>query len=83
MNELEKRCLHIGFDDTDSLQGSCTTYLARKIIEQIKEKIEFLDFPRLIRNNPNIPWKTRGNGAIALTFRKMCTDTSRKLSEGF
>ncbi|MHA2357578.1 MAG: TiaS agmantine-binding domain-containing protein [Candidatus Heimdallarchaeaceae archaeon] len=60
--------LHIGFDDTDSLQGSCTTYLAVKIIEKIADFVEFRDYPRLIRNNPNVPWKTRGNGAIALTL---------------
>jgi len=60
--------LHIGFDDTDSLKGSCTTYLALKIVEEIADYVEFRDYPRLIRNNPNVPWKTRGNGAIALTL---------------
>lgn len=58
--------LHIGFDDTDSLKGSCTTYLATRIISEIFDQVEFLDFPKLIRLNPNIPFKTRGNGAIAL-----------------
>ncbi|MFQ6134767.1 MAG: DUF1743 domain-containing protein, partial [Nitrososphaerales archaeon] len=29
----------------------------------------FEDYPRLIRLNPNIPWKTRGNGAVSLKFR--------------
>ena len=60
--------LHIGFDDTDSLKGSCTTYIATKVIDRISDKVSFLDYPRLIRNNPNVPWKTRGNGAIALTL---------------
>ncbi len=60
--------LHIGFDDTDSLKGNCTTYIATKIISRISTKVNFLDYPRLIRNNPNVPWKTRGNGAIALTL---------------
>jgi tRNA(Ile2)-agmatinylcytidine synthase len=27
-----------------------------------------LDFPWLVRLNPNIPWKTRGNGALSLRF---------------
>ncbi|MHA1399986.1 MAG: TiaS agmantine-binding domain-containing protein [Candidatus Heimdallarchaeaceae archaeon] len=67
--QLEGTLLHIGFDDTDSLSGNCTTYLAALIIEQISCVVEFLDYPRLIRNNPNIPWKTRGNGAIALTLK--------------
>ena len=60
--------LHIGFDDTDSLKGNCTTYIATKIIDRISAKVNFIDYPRLIRNNPNVPWKTRGNGAIALTL---------------
>ncbi len=59
--------LHIGFDDTDSRKGMCTTFLAYKIVEYLKkEQVKFLDYPYLIRFNPNIPWKTRGNGAVAL-----------------
>ncbi len=60
--------VHVGLDDTDSLEGSCTTYIAALIIESISSYVTFLDYPRLIRNNPNIPWKTRGNGAVALSF---------------
>ena len=45
--------LNIGFDDTDSPKGMCTTFLAYKIVDLLqKEKTEFLDFPRLIRFNP-------------------------------
>ena len=59
--------LHIGFDDTDSRKGMCTTFLAYKIVEYLKkERVKFLDYPHLIRFNPNVPWKTRGNGAVAL-----------------
>ena len=62
--------LHIGFDDTDSRKGMCTTFLAYKIVEYLKkEQVKFLDYPYLIRFNPNIPWKTRGNGAIALKIK--------------
>ena len=62
--------LHIGFDDTDSPKGMCTTFLAYKIVEYLKKQdSEFLDFPRLIRFNPNIPWKTRGNGAVSLKIK--------------
>ncbi|MFX0149854.1 MAG: DUF1743 domain-containing protein [Candidatus Hodarchaeota archaeon] len=61
---------HIGVDDTDSKKGMCTTYLATLFIDfLLKYPIKFLDFPKLIRLNPNIPYKTRGNGAVALTFR--------------
>ena len=66
----DKTILHVGFDDTDSPKGMCTTFLAYKIVESLKkEKIEFLDFPRLIRFNPNIPWKTRGNGAVSFKIK--------------
>ncbi|MCV0410944.1 tRNA(Ile)(2)-agmatinylcytidine synthase [Nitrosopumilus sp.] len=48
----------------------CTTFLAYKIVDLLKkQKTEFLDFPRLIRFNPNIPWKTRGNGAVSMKIK--------------
>ena len=58
--------LHVGLDDIDTPHGGCTTHLASLIIEKLNGKVKFLDYPRLIRLNPNIPWKTRGNGAVAL-----------------
>jgi len=59
--------LHIGVDDTDSTRQGCTTYIGALIVEKLlMENVEFNDYPNLIRLNPNIPWKTRGNGAIAL-----------------
>ena len=62
--------LNIGFDDTDSPKGMCTTFLAYKMVDLLqKQKTEFLDFPRLIRFNPNIPWKTRGNGAVSMRVK--------------
>jgi len=62
--------LHIGIDDTDSPKGMCTTFLSYKIVKFLeKEKIQFMDFPSLIRFNPNNPWKTRGNGAVRLTIK--------------
>ncbi len=62
-----KTILNIGFDDTDSPKGMCTTFLAYKIVNYLKkEKVNFLDYPKLVRFNPNIPWKTRGNGAVGL-----------------
>ncbi|GBF24602.1 tRNA(Ile2) 2-agmatinylcytidine synthetase TiaS [archaeon MnTg01] len=62
--------MHIGFDDTDSPKAMCTTFLAYKIVNYLKEEsVEFLDYPHLIRFNPNIPWKTRGNGAVALSIK--------------
>jgi len=59
--------LHIGIDDTDSLRGGCTTYVAALLVgEFARRRLTFLDYPNLIRLNPNIPWKTRGNGAVCL-----------------
>jgi len=59
--------VYIGIDDTDSNKGMCTTYLAAMIIEELQKKeIGLKDYPKLVRLNPNIPWKTRGNGALAM-----------------
>ena len=71
--------LHVGFDDTDSRDGMCTTYLAYKIVEYLrKEDVRFLDYPYLIRFNPNIPWKTRGNGAVAIKIVTENPETIKK-----
>ena len=61
--------MHIGFDDTDSTKGGCTTYLAAVLIEKLAHfNVCFTDYPLLVRLNPNVPWKTRGNGALCLRF---------------
>jgi len=61
--------MHIGLDDTDSTKGGCTTYLAAVLLEKLaKFNVCFTDYPALIRLNPNVPWKTRGNGALCLRF---------------
>ena len=52
----------IGLDDTDSLRGGCTTYLAALLCRELGTTKN----PKLIRLNPNIPYKTRGNGAVAI-----------------
>ena len=55
----------VAFDDTDSRKGMCTTYLVPLIWERLAN-YTFTNLPKLVRLNPNIPWKTRGNGAICL-----------------
>jgi tRNA(Ile2)-agmatinylcytidine synthase len=40
--------------------------VARTIIQHILKTYEVIGYPRLVRLNPNIPWKTRGNGALCL-----------------
>ena len=59
------RCL-VGIDDTDSSRGYCTTYLAYRIACDLGPDVMILPYPRLVRLNPNIPFKTRGNAAICL-----------------
>ncbi|MGC8992518.1 MAG: TiaS agmantine-binding domain-containing protein, partial [Thermoplasmata archaeon] len=54
----------VGIDDTDGPEGMCTTYITIKIAEETK--LDFIGLPRLVRLNPNVPWKTRGNAAIAI-----------------
>jgi tRNA(Ile2)-agmatinylcytidine synthase len=62
--------MHIGFDDTDSTLGGCTTYLAAQLVEELQRlNVQFVDYPSLIRLNPNVPWKTRGNGALCLRIK--------------
>jgi tRNA(Ile2)-agmatinylcytidine synthase len=59
--------LWIGIDDTDSKDGMCTTYVGAVIIDRLKKLgAKIIDFPRLIRLNPNWKLKTRGNCAVAL-----------------
>ncbi|MFW3147243.1 MAG: DUF1743 domain-containing protein [Thermoplasmatota archaeon] len=61
---------HIGFDSTDSAtKGMCTTYLGAMVLERLSGlPIELSGFPELVRLNPNVPWKTRGNGAVCLRY---------------
>lgn len=58
--------MHIGIDDTDSVRTGCTTYLAALLVEELSTIGRFLDHPNLVRLNPDVPWKTRGNGAVCL-----------------
>ena len=55
----------LAFDDTDSPEGMCTTFLAALMLEELRD-FDLIGLPRLVRLNPNIPWKTRGNAAICL-----------------
>jgi len=62
--------MHIGFDDTDSPKMGCTTYVAALLVMKLHQiGATFTDYPNLIRLNPNVPWKTRGNGALCLRIR--------------
>jgi len=69
----------IGLDDTDSYSGGCTTWIATRLL--INNMNNILDFPYLIRLNPEIPWKTRGNGALALKLRIAGEDAERRVKD--
>jgi tRNA(Ile2)-agmatinylcytidine synthase len=58
----------IGLDDTDSPEGGCTTHFALEAAAAFRRELGLVlqSRPRLVRLNPNIPWKTRGNAAVAL-----------------
>jgi len=64
------KTMHIGLDDTDSPRKGCTTYVAALLVEKLQRLgAEFIDYPNLVRLNPNVPWKTRGNGALCLRMK--------------
>ncbi len=59
--------MYLGIDDTDSRNGMCTTYAGLIAILKIMDMgYDIIGYPRLVRLNPNIPWKTRGNGSVVL-----------------
>jgi tRNA(Ile2)-agmatinylcytidine synthase len=67
---MNQQIMHIGLDDTDSTRKGCTTYIVALLVEKLEKlNVTFLDYPNLIRLNPNVPWKTRGNGALCLRIK--------------
>ena len=56
----------IGIDDTDSPQGMCTTYLGAVLARRLIREHMIVREARLVRLNPNVTFKTRGNAAIML-----------------
>ena len=57
----------IGVDDTDGPSGGCTTHVLTEIVRTAGDRgYDVVGEPRLVRLNPNVPWKTRGNGALAV-----------------
>lgn len=58
--------MQIAIDDTDSRNGMCTTYALSEIIR--RSGMDVIGFPALVRLNPAIPHKTRGNGALVVSL---------------
>jgi tRNA(Ile2)-agmatinylcytidine synthase len=59
----------IGIDDTDSNEGMCTTYLGALLLDELQAYGTVEALPLLVRLNPTIPYKTRGNAAVALRLK--------------
>ncbi len=59
-------CLRIGLDDTDAPGGLCTTWLGAVLARRLEAAGVPVRERRLVRLNPNAPFRTRGNAAIAL-----------------
>jgi tRNA(Ile2)-agmatinylcytidine synthase len=59
----------IGVDDTDSPAGGCTTWVLTELLDLARARgVDLIGEPRLVRLNPNVPWKTRGNAALSARF---------------
>jgi tRNA(Ile2)-agmatinylcytidine synthase len=59
----------LGIDDTDSRFGHCTTHLGYLMTSELASLgCTFPAYPRLVRLNPNVPFKTRGNAAVCIEF---------------
>lgn len=57
---------YVGIDDTDSPDGMCTTFLVSRILCKLRDcGVGIVGFPRLVRLNPFVRHKTRGNGAVS------------------
>lgn len=61
--------MFVAIDDTDSMKGNCTTFLATEIINEFSD-LDLIGNPHLVRLNPATPWKTRGNGSLVMRFGK-------------
>ncbi|MCK9298230.1 MAG: tRNA(Ile)(2)-agmatinylcytidine synthase [Methanoculleus sp.] len=56
----------IGIDDTDSPGGMCTTYIGAVLVRRLVQAGLRIVDARLVRLNPNVIHKTRGNAAISI-----------------
>lgn len=71
----------IGIDDTDSKESMCTTYLAAVLMEELRKYGTIKEYPLLIRLNPNVIYKTRGNAAIAIPLELKSDTLAEEVEE--
>ena len=55
--------------------------MVKTIIQRLRDEYEIIGYPRLVRLNPNVPWKTRGNGALSLRVGKKGDTAKQKIGE--
>ena len=60
--------MFLAIDDTDSPNKMCTTFILTEIIHDAG--LDIIGMPRLVRLNPTIPFKTRGNASLAVQLGK-------------
>ena len=72
--------ISIGVDDTDSQEGLCTTYLAAVMMDRLREIGEIVGFPKLVRLNPSVEFKTRGNAAIAFSLETRLPEKAKDIA---
>lgn len=71
----------IGVDDTDSRTGGmCTTYVASRIAAAIEARGYGVDRTVLVRLNPAVEYKTRGNAALAI-HTELPADKARDIGQ--
>lgn len=63
---MREDVLWVGVDDTDSREGGCTTWVAARLLDAFAGRVA--GPPALVRLNPAVPWKTRGNAAVAFAL---------------
>src|SRR5660397_283859 len=81
---IRDRCVRlmiIGIDDTDSRDGMCTTYLLAVLIGKLNAFGHLKDYPLLVRLNPNLKYKTRGNAALAMDIELNDRNASQKVRD--
>jgi tRNA(Ile2)-agmatinylcytidine synthase len=72
--------LIIGIDDTDSERGLCTTYLATVLMDRLCSLGKIKGLPKLVRLNPCVRFKTRGNAAVSFIVETDRPDDVREVS---
>jgi tRNA(Ile2)-agmatinylcytidine synthase len=57
----------LAWDDTDDPEGGCTSHTLLGVLARLPGLVP-RGLPRLVRLNPNVPWKTRGNAAVCVAL---------------